>query len=457
MLPLRGRGSKFNPCLQKEELLIHQEPIARKCRVQRHAGLFILCAVLGSWFSANSWAAPNQVGIGELQGLIADHLPQRAIHDLKSLDVLDRDVDLGKGVGTVNFSIPGFKAYGCDKCHQGAQLLNTAAERMRAVLARLQTLFPDISTVPLKQYIIQPWADELLSPRQFAHTTFDTIRIFPRTIIVDSRVYGNATHLHETLHLTQEFVGSPNELEAYGLNIRSDPRFLLLNYPYFGDVVTAYFLPAFPRILKDFFARPVKENLDVSREVQWFMNPFDQGELQSLSHVVNKMELLLAEVTRLLRQHPIRASYWSEQTGNVGFLLEIAAVKLLPLPALEVSQDMRMKAFSIIHKQMDKTDNLRLGYVIDRKKESLLTLKYQLKLEDPLTRLSLYFRYLKGRFIGPGGEVRWVVDDPGDLIAFAEKKLRGISKMAQSGKLTVVEKEGANHLIETIKQKLKDF
>jgi len=69
----------------------------------------------------------------------------------------------------------------------------------------------------------------------------------------------------------------------------------------------------------------------------------------------------------------------------------------------------------------------------------------------------LYFRYLKGRFVGPDGEVRLIVENKEDLTSFAEKKLRGISKMAQSDKLTVVEKEGADHMIESIKQKLKQF
>jgi len=311
--------------------------------------------------------------------------------------------------------------------------------------------------VPLKQYIIQPFADELLKPKQSAHTTFDTIRIFPRTILVDAKVYGNATHLHETLHLTQEFLGPPNELEAYGLNIRSDPRFLLLNFPYFEDAVTAFFLPELPRILREFFARPVQETLNVSRETQWFMNAFDEGDIKSVAQAVKKMEPLLREVTKLLKEQPIRASYWSEQTNNGAFLLEIAAVKLLPLPALDVSKDTRRKAFAIIDRQMSKTDNLRLGYVIDRKKESLLTLKYQLKLGDPLTRLSLYFRYLKGRFIAPGGEVRLVVEDRKDLIDFTNKKLKGISKMVQSGAFTITEKKGAEHLIKTIKQKLADL
>jgi len=69
----------------------------------------------------------------------------------------------------------------------------------------------------------------------------------------------------------------------------------------------------------------------------------------------------------------------------------------------------------------------------------------------------LYFRYLKGRFVGPDGEVRLIVENKEDLTSFAEKKLRGISKIAQSDKLTVVEKEGADHLIATIKEKLQEF
>lgn len=328
---------------------------------------------------------------------------------------------------------------------------------MKAVLARLGSHFPAAAGVSLKQYIIQSWADELLSPRQFAHATFDAIRIFPRTILIDSRIYGNATHLHETLHLTQEFLGSANELEAYGLNIRSDPRFLLLNYPYFSDVAAIFFLADFPRILNKFFARPVKDDLDIPREVQWFMDPFDQGDIRSLAGVVRRMRPLLAEVTRLLRKLPIRASYWSEQTGNAAFLLEIAAVKLLPTPAGEISEGVRSRAFAVIDRQMSKTDNTRLGYKINRKKEALLTLKHQLKVKDPRARLSLYFSYLKGRFIGPGGEVRLIVENKEDLTSFAEMKLEAIARMARFDGLTPVEKRGANQMIKSIKEKLQDF
>ena len=398
------------------------------------------------------------MGLGELQRLVARHRPQRPPDDLKSLDVLSREIDLGDAAGKVRFSIPGFKTFGCGECHRGRELLDSSADRVQRVLTQLKSFSPNIFPVPLKQYIIQSWADELLSPRQFAHTTFDTIRIFPWTILIDSRGYDNATHLHEILHLTQEFVGPANELEAYGLNIRSDPRFLLLNYPYFSDVVTSFFLADFPHILKEFFARPVKENMDVSREVQWFMDPFDEKDLKSLAGAVHALLPVLDEVTRLLRKHSIRASYWSEQTGNPAFLLELAAVKLLPLPsAPEISQDMRLKALAIIDQQMRKTDNTRLGYVIDRKKEALLTLKYQLKIEDPKARLSLYFHDLKKRFIGPGGEVRLGVEKKADLTSFARKKLEEISKMAQSDKLTLVEKDGAHRMIESINEKLQDF
>jgi hypothetical protein len=411
-----------------------------------------------STFAGPALSAQKQVGPGELHRLIFQHQPQRFQGDFKSLDVLSREVDLEDIAGKVRFSIPGFKAYGCGKCHQGQELLDQAAVRMQAVLLRLKRLRPDIATVPLKQYIMQPWADELLTPRQFAHATFDTIRIFPRTILIDSLVYGNETHLHEILHLTQEFVGAANELEAYGLNIRSDPRFLLLNYPYFSDAVSSFFVADFQRILKDFFARPVDESLSVPREVQWFMSPFDEKDLKSLSQAVKGLEPALNEVTRLLEKYPIRASYWSEQTGNAAFMLEVAAARLLPLPpAAKISEAIRAQAHSIIDLQMRKTDNTRLGYVINRKQEALLTLKYQLKIEDPHLRLSLYFHYLKERFIGPEGKIQLDVEGRDDLINFSEKKLQGILKMAKSGHLTIAEREGANHLIESIKEKLQEF
>ena len=66
--------------------------------------------------------------------------------------------------------------------------------------------------------------DEVIVP---SHTYIAS----PAAILIDSKAYQEATHLHESLHLTQKFIGLANELEAYSLNIISDPRLLLLNFP----------------------------------------------------------------------------------------------------------------------------------------------------------------------------------------------------------------------------------
>ncbi|GIT64683.1 MAG: hypothetical protein Ct9H300mP23_03100 [Nitrospinota bacterium] len=79
--------------------------------------------------------------------------------------------------------------------------LGSFENRMRQTLKRLDSFFPRLTPAPLKQFIIQSWSGELLQPWQFAHTTFDSIRISPAAILIDSRVYGNATHLHESIPL----------------------------------------------------------------------------------------------------------------------------------------------------------------------------------------------------------------------------------------------------------------
>ncbi|MFQ5451278.1 MAG: hypothetical protein ACE5E9_11670 [Nitrospinaceae bacterium] len=425
-------------------------------RFQAWLGFFLVLPVIFlATFPAFAGPAPNQrdrVGVGELQRLLALHPIQALPEDFPNLEGVEEEISLEGGAPPTRFYIPAFDHFGCGKCHPAKVLLHRAAARMRDVMNRLRTTLPEISRIPLRQYIIQPWANELLFPRQLAHTTFDTIRVFPGTILIDDKVYGRATHLHESLHLTQSFLGPANELEAYGLNIRSDPRFLLLNFPFFSDVVRGFFVPDFRRILDSFYSRPVKENLKVPREVQWFMREFDPGSLNRLARAVQKMEPLLTEVSRLNREYPLRASYLSEQTGNASLLLEIAAVKLLSLPANAVTADLRSQATAIFDTQMRKSDNTRLGYKIDRKKEALLTLKHQLKLRDPRERLSLYFHYLKGRFIGPGGEVRLVIEDGEDYLAFIKRKLGQIEKMAASEKLTPLERQAAETLARNLRR-----
>ena len=392
--------------------------------------------------------AEEPIGLGELNRLIQLHLPKKFQEGVDSGPSKKIKL-LPKSEATV-FTIPGFEAYGCGECHQAEQLLDRSINRMRKSLVWLSSIFPNLPPPPLKQFIIQSWADEWLRSGQFAHTTFDTIRIFPSAILVDSRVYGNATHLHESLHLTQPFLGIANELEAYGLNIRSDPRFLLLNFPYFADTLTAFFITDFPDILNRFFSREVKETATVPREVQWFLMPFEDDTLNRVATAIENLEPVLREVSRLNREYPLESAYLGEQTRAVSLLLDIAAVKILPLPPLDLGSPALDEAFSLLDQQFNKLDNTRLGYRIDRKREALMTMRYQLRLKGSATRLGIYFRFLKQRFIEPNGEVKLVVPDEKDFQLFVEEKRSEIEKMAGSPKLTPVEKAGALRMLQTI-------
>ena len=397
--------------------------------------------------------AEEPIGLGELNRLIQLHLPKKFQEGVDSGPSKKIKL-LPKSEATV-FTIPGFEAYGCGECHQAEQLLDRSINRMRKSLVWLSSIFPNLPPPPLKQFIIQSWADEWLRSGQFAHTTFDTIRIFPSAILVDSRVYGNATHLHESLHLTQPFLGIANELEAYGLNIRSDPRFLLLNFPYFADTLTAFFITDFPDILNRFFSREVKETATVPREVQWFLMPFEDDTLNRVATAIENLEPVLREVSRLNREYPLESAYLGEQTRAVSLLLDIAAVKILPLPPLDLGSSALDEAFSILDRQFNKLDNTRLGYRIDRKREALMTMSYHLRLKDSATRLGIYFRFLKQRFIGADGEVKLVVPDEKDFKLFIEEKRHEIAKMAGSPKLTPVEKEGALRMLQAIPSELR--
>ena len=398
-------------------------------------------------FAALPLKAEELVGLGELDRLIQLHLTKKykeGIHGPSKKVKL-----VPKGEETV-FTIPGFNVYGCGECHQAEQLLGKSIDRMRKSLNRLTIISPELPPPPLKQFIIQSWSDEWLRSGQFAHTTFDTIRIFPAAILVDSKVYGNATHLHESLHLTQSFLGMANELEAYGLNVRSDPRFLILNFPYFSDTVTTFFIPELPDILNRFFAREVKQEVTVPQEVQWFLMEFEDDTLKKIAAAIKKLETVLQEVSRLNRKYPIESAYLGEQTRAASLLLDIAAVKVLPLPPLDLDPASLKEAFSILEIQFNKLDNTRLGYRIDRKHEALMMMTYHLRLKDPAVRLGIYFRFLRQRFIGADGEVKLVVPDAEDLNLYIKEKRRDISKMSDSLKLTPIEKAGALRMLKSI-------
>jgi hypothetical protein len=398
--------------------------------------------------------AEPSVGLGELDFLISQHLPKQdpslTGKTLKNF-VVQQPVG---GTGTTTFLIPGFENYDCGKCHQPEQLVQKAAGRMKRVLDRLKKTLPESNKVPLRQYIIQPYSDTLLQPGQLAHATFDTIRISPGSILIDTKAYGEATHLHETLHLTQTFLGHVNELEAYGLNIRSDPRFLILNFPYFAKVLEAFFIPDMGQILNAYFKRNIREKSNVPREVQWFLDEFDEVTLQRLSGAITKMEPLLVEVSRLNREIPLQSAYWSDRTGVRSLLLEIAAVKHLPLPKLTVSAKTKAWAFEVFDLQFDKDDNTRLGYIIDRRREALMHLQYGKGPKDPAQRLALYFHYLKQKFMDDTGNILLPIDNPKALTDYVNQKVVGIETMIQLPGFTPIEKEAAHAWVATIKKDL---
>jgi hypothetical protein len=394
--------------------------------------------------------AEEPIGLGELSRLIQLHLPKKYQADVDLASAPSKKIKLLLDGEETIFTIPGFAIFGCGECHKAGMLLDRSIDRVRKSLDRLSSIQPSLPPPPLKQFIIQSWADEWLRPGQFAHTTFDTIRIFPSAILVDSRVYGNATHLHESLHLTQSFLGVANELEAYCLNIRSDPRFLMLNFPYFADTVAAFFIPEFSAILDRFFSRAVKEGLTVPQEVQWFLMPFEEETLKQVAIAIENLEPVLQEVSRLNREYPLKSAYLGEQTRANSLLLDIAAVKILPLPPLDLDSSVLKEAFTILNIQFNKLDNTRLGYRIDRKREAIMLMTYLLRLKDSTTRLNIYFRFLKQRFIGEDGEVNLVVPEEKDFQMFVEEKRRELEKMANSPKLTSVEKAGALRMLKSI-------
>ena len=398
--------------------------------------------------------AEPAIGVGELDWLISQHLPKKdprlTGETLKNV-VIEHSVG---GTGTTTFLIPGFENYDCGKCHQPEQLIQKASVRMKRVLGLLKKTLPEINKVPLRQYIIQPYSDALLQPGQLAQATFDTIRISPGSILIDTKAYGEATHLHETLHLTKTFLGHVNELEAYGLNIRFDPRFLILNFPYFAKVLEAFFIPDMDRILNAYFKRGTREKSNVPREVQWFLDEFDEESLQRLSRAITQMEPLLKEVSRLNRKYPLQSAYWSDRTGVRSLLLELAAVKHLPLPELTVSDQAKEWAFGVFDLQFDKDDNTRLGYIIDRRKEALMHLQFGKGPQDPAQRLALYFHYLKKRFVNDHGEVCLTVSNKQALADYVRQKVKGIVTMIQRPGFTPVEQEAARNWIASIKKEL---
>lgn len=398
----------------------------------------------------------SEVGVEELDRLLSLHQMRKLPAGSRApLDTLQRKVDEGFPEPVV-FSISGVEYYGCGKCHDGEALLNSAVKRMRDVVQSIPRNAPGVREIPFRQYIIQTYQDDLLNPQQFAHATFDTIRVSPGAILIDKRAYGWATHLHETLHLAQPFLGHVNELEAYGLNARSDPRFLILKHPYFADVAKAFFLPDFDDIVRTVFSGKIRENSSVPAEVQLYLSAFDAPVLDRLSKTTAELAPLLDEAGRLNRERPLELAYWSDRTGIPSLALDLAAAKLTTLPPLTSTEETRAKAFEIFSAQMGKTDNTRLGYVIDRKKESLTILQYQLGLTDPAERLRLYFHFLKRRFLA-GGKYNLDAEDKTEIADYVRDKVAKTARILSYEGVSPIEREEGEKWREKIKKEIADY
>lgn len=427
--------------------LVKNHLIAKGFLIVNYIFIFWLCN--SSNLLAQNISIPTD--LGELNRLVQPHTPQPLLNENLPADAFNVSISLHQGETPIVFSIPGFHSLGCANCHKGESLHFKAADRMRRVLAKLKKIQPKLYKIPFRQYIIQSWSDKLLASHQFAHTTFDTIRISPAAILIDSKVYREATHLHEALHLSQKFVGLANELEAYSLNIISDPRFLLLNFPYFEDIIKTFFLKNFSEILNDFYARPIREQLFVPQETQWFIAPFNDDQLERLRQAIGKVTPLLADVSRLNRNYPKEFAYLSEQAGNPALLLEIVAAKHLTIPDSGVSEEVQRDAFSLFDLQMKKTDNIRLGYKINRKKEAFLLIQNQLMVKDPAIHLRLYFEYIKKTFVKPSGKVNVQIEENEDFNSYILSKIKGIQKMINYKGMSQIERDAARKWIKKIR------
>ena len=147
-------------------------------------------------------------------------------------------------------------------------------------------------------------------------------------------------------------------------------------------------------ILEQFFARDTRDDLKVPMEVQWFGMPFDLKQLDRVALAIKAMEPIFNKAFQIYRKYPLLTAYWSDRTGIPSFVLDLAAVKLSPLPQLNLSSEIKNKAFEIFEKQFSKTDNTRLGYIIDRKNETLMTLRYKFSFQNVEQDLMLYFHLI---------------------------------------------------------------
>jgi hypothetical protein len=164
---------------------------------------------------------------------------------------------------------------------------------------------------------------------------------------------------------------------------------------------------------------------------------------------------LLDEISRLNQKYPRQIAYLSEQAGNPALLLEIIAAHRLIIPNSGLAEETQRKAFDLFDLQMNKKDNTRLGYKINRKKEAFLFIQSQLGIKQPAIQLILYFKYLKQRFFKQEGEIDLNMGQDQDFNSYTLAKIDGIQKMSSYKNLSQIERDAAKKLIEEITFTLK--
>jgi hypothetical protein len=392
-------------------------------------------------------------GLEEVARLLKFHQP--ILPNQPPADRFEKKISLFPGSKPVLFSILGFQSFDCGKCHKPEVLTENAAKRMTGLITRMRKTLPQVGEVPLSQYILQTYASPLLQVNQFAHATFDTIRLFPRTVIIDNEIFNQETQFHEILHLTQPFIGHPNELEAYGLNVRSDPRFLFLNFPYFENVFKGFFKTEFGNMLNRFYERDLRSIKGVPQQILQFSKSFEPETLEVVAKAIKQMEPVLDEASKIIRQYPLESAYLSEQTGVRSLMLDLAAVLTLNLPTIKSSKEIIRRAFELLDQQFNKVDNTSLGYVIDRKNEALTILKYNSKVTDHIESLSLYFHFLKSRFFSDNGELDLTPANREDFESYVDRKLENIGKMLKTDGISEIEIDAGRKIILSIKKELQ--
>ena len=104
--------------------------------------------------------------------------------------------------------------------------------------------------------------------------------------------------------------------------------------------------------------------------------------------------------------------------------------------------------------QLGDTDNIRLGFIIDRQQGGSMFMRHQLQVRDHVQRLRLYYHYLEKNFIGGDGEIDLTPNDMEDFHNYVKNKLAKIKKMVQFKGMTLIEKEAGTRTINAIKEKL---